>query len=129
MLRESAETSITVDDVTHVIDSGYMKEIRYNPATDLSTLSEVFISRANATQRSGRAGRVCPGKAWRCYSKSYLELPDIVRDAPLPEMMRIPLEEIILAILYLYLDNMDEIYRSYVSPSLYLPSIIISLFL
>ena len=43
-----AETSITIDDVTHVIDSGLVKEMQYEPAGNLSTLREVVISRASA---------------------------------------------------------------------------------
>eukprot|EP01033_Poteriospumella_lacustris_P016553 gene16553-11841_t len=49
-----AETSITVDDVTHVIDTGLVKEQRYHAVSGLSILEEVFIARCNATQRAGR---------------------------------------------------------------------------
>jgi len=44
-----AETSITVDDVTHVVDCGYVKELSYDPIGNVSTLQEVFISRAAGT--------------------------------------------------------------------------------
>lgn len=44
-----AETSITVDDVTHVVDCGYVKEMSYDPIGNVSTLQEVFISRAAGT--------------------------------------------------------------------------------
>eukprot|EP00981_Chlorochromonas_danica_P012868 scaffold5514_cov166-Ochromonas_danica.AAC.2 len=64
-----AETSITVDDVTHVIDTGRMKEHRHDPISGLTTLKEVFISRSSAQQRSGRAGRVSIGTCWRLYSE------------------------------------------------------------
>lgn len=66
-----AETSITVDDITHVVDSGFMKEQRYNPATGINTLQEVFISRSNGKQRAGRAGRVKPGTCWRLFGEAY----------------------------------------------------------
>jgi hypothetical protein len=49
----TAETSITVDDVTHVVDSGFVKEVRYDPASGVSSLQEVFVSRVSARQRAG----------------------------------------------------------------------------
>jgi HrpA-like RNA helicase len=53
-----AETSVTVDDVTHVVDCGLVKEMRYDPVANMSSLEEVVISKASARQRAGRAGRV-----------------------------------------------------------------------
>jgi HrpA-like RNA helicase len=57
-----AETSVTVDDVTHVVDCGLVKEMRFDPVANTSSLEEVVISKASARQRAGRAGRVrvCP---------------------------------------------------------------------
>ncbi|KAI1203370.1 P-loop containing nucleoside triphosphate hydrolase protein [Nemania serpens] len=52
-----AETSLTIDGITYVIDPGYVKENVYNPATGMSNLVVVPCSRASANQRSGRAGR------------------------------------------------------------------------
>lgn len=49
----SAETSVTVEDVTHVVDSGYVKEVRFDPASGISSLQEVFVSRVSARQRAG----------------------------------------------------------------------------
>jgi ATP-dependent RNA helicase DHX57 len=42
-----------VDDVTHVVDSGFVKEVRYDPASGVSSLQEVFVSRVSARQRAG----------------------------------------------------------------------------
>jgi HrpA-like RNA helicase len=50
----SAETSVTVEDVTHVVDSGYVKEVRFDPASGISSLQDVFVSRVSARQRAGR---------------------------------------------------------------------------
>lgn len=52
-----AETAITIDDVSFVIDCCRMKENRYDPATRMESLEDVPISKANAKQRRGRAGR------------------------------------------------------------------------
>lgn len=97
----AAETSITVDDVTHVIDSGWMKEMEHNAATSLSALTEVFISRSNAKQRAGRAGRVRPGTCWRMYAREVLE--ESAKEFPVPEMLRISLEDVVLQVLLLQL--------------------------
>lgn len=51
-----AETSVTVDDVTHVLDCGLLKEMRYDATSNVSSLQEVSVSRAAARQRAGRAG-------------------------------------------------------------------------
>ena len=97
-----AETSITVDDVTHVIDTGLMKEIRFDPESNISSLQEVFISRASGKQRSGRAGRVRPGHCWKLYSKEFFESSAIC-NYPVPEICRIPLEDVVLQVLLMKL--------------------------
>jgi ATP-dependent RNA helicase DHX57 len=53
-----AETSVTIDDVTIVIDSGKMKEIQMDKSSGISRLAETWVSQAAAKQRKGRAGRV-----------------------------------------------------------------------
>jgi len=58
-----AETSITIDDITHVIDTGRVKENRYDPTSHMSSLVEVWVSKASAAQRAGRAGRVRVSKS------------------------------------------------------------------
>ncbi|XP_076959181.1 DExH-box ATP-dependent RNA helicase DExH7, chloroplastic-like [Bidens hawaiensis] len=68
-----AETSITIDDVVYVIDCGKHKENRYNPRKKLSSMVEDWISRANARQRRGRAGRVKPGICFCLYTRYRFE--------------------------------------------------------
>jgi ABC-type dipeptide/oligopeptide/nickel transport system ATPase component len=53
-----AESSVTIDDITHVIDSGVVREMRYDPIAQLSSLSTIACSRASLTQRKGRAGEL-----------------------------------------------------------------------
>ncbi len=62
-----AETSITIDGVRIVIDSGLSRLPRYEPATGLTRLETVRVSRASADQRAGRAGRTQPGIAIRLW--------------------------------------------------------------
>lgn len=52
-----AETSLTIPDVKHVIDTGIVKETRYKPSSSMSELATVWASQASQNQRSGRAGR------------------------------------------------------------------------
>ena len=82
-----AETSITIDDVTCVIDSGKANEVRFDPVKGISRLQEVFVSQASCKQRRGRAGRVQPGVCYRLFSKKTWNgmeentLPEISRSA------------------------------------------------
>ncbi|HEY9110189.1 MAG TPA: ATP-dependent helicase HrpB [Rhodanobacteraceae bacterium] len=65
-----AESSITVPGVRAVIDAGLAREPRFDPASGLTRLATVNISQASADQRSGRAGRVAPGVAYRLWPES-----------------------------------------------------------
>lgn len=64
-----AETSVTIDDCVFVIDCGQMKEKRFDANRNMESLDLVWVSRANAMQRKGRAGRVMPGIAIHLYTK------------------------------------------------------------
>eukprot|EP00913_Durusdinium_trenchii_P018785 g17652.t1 len=68
-----AETSITIDDVTHVIDSCHVKETRFSPQSSTSVFSTVWVSQAAAKQRAGRAGRTRPGVCWRLCRQDFME--------------------------------------------------------
>jgi len=68
-----AETSVTIDGITAVIDSGFVKINYYNPKTFTSSLIETVISKASAQQRKGRAGRTRPGICYRLYGKKDYE--------------------------------------------------------
>ncbi|HET9484107.1 MAG TPA: ATP-dependent helicase HrpB [Xanthomonadales bacterium] len=65
-----AESSVTLPAVTAVVDTGLAREPRFDPASGMSRLETVAISQASATQRSGRAGRVAPGRAYRLWPES-----------------------------------------------------------
>lgn len=68
-----AETSLTIDGITTVIDSGYCRKLRFDSATGLEKLELERISRSSATQRAGRAGRLGPGRAFRLWSQIEFE--------------------------------------------------------
>jgi ATP-dependent helicase HrpB len=63
-----AETSLTIEGVQVVIDSGLTRMLRYDPSTGMNRLMTVSVSRASAEQRKGRAGRLGPGVCYRLYS-------------------------------------------------------------
>ncbi|KAJ8107090.1 hypothetical protein ONZ43_g6845 [Nemania bipapillata] len=89
-----AETSLTIDGITYVIDPGYVKENNYNPQTGMSELRVVPCSRASANQRSGRAGRVGPGKCFRLYTRhAYMSEMD---ESTTPEIQRTNLSSVVL---------------------------------
>ncbi|XP_035893626.1 3'-5' RNA helicase YTHDC2-like [Anopheles stephensi] len=88
-----AETSITMDDVVYVIDSGKVKQKYYDSYTSTSSLATTWISQACATQRAGRAGRTRPGICYRLYSRTRHAAMD---PYVLPEILRVPLAEICL---------------------------------
>ncbi|TNN01734.1 hypothetical protein fugu_011116 [Takifugu bimaculatus] len=67
-----AETSITIDDVVFVIDGGKIKETHFDTNNNISTMTEEWVSLANAKQRKGRAGRVCPGKCYHLYNEPHI---------------------------------------------------------
>ncbi|XP_059164775.1 ATP-dependent RNA helicase DHX29-like [Physella acuta] len=91
-----AETGITIPDVVYVIDSGKAKELRYMETSQMSALEEVFISKANCKQRTGRAGRVKEGFCFRLYTHSLFQG---LKAYSTPELLRAPLEELCLNIM------------------------------
>lgn len=64
-----AETSLTVEGVRTVIDSGLMRVPRFSPRTGMTRLETVMVSRASADQRRGRAGRLAPGVCYRLWTE------------------------------------------------------------
>src|SRR6188768_3083718 len=64
-----AETSLTIDGVRVVVDSGLARRSMFDPATGMARLETVRISQASSIQRAGRAGRTAPGSAWRMWGE------------------------------------------------------------
>lgn len=91
-----AESSVTIPDVTHVINCGIEKQIEMPNAgsTHAEVLMDTWCSQASAKQRSGRAGRVMPGTAFHLFSQDFYEA--CMLEYSTPEMLRKPLDRIIL---------------------------------
>ncbi|XP_023547917.1 pre-mRNA-splicing factor ATP-dependent RNA helicase DEAH7 [Cucurbita pepo subsp. pepo] len=99
-----AETSLTVDGIFYVIDTGYGKMKVYNPRMGMDALQVFPVSRAAADQRAGRAGRTGPGTCYRLYTESaYLNemLP-----SPVPEIQRTNLGNVVLLLKSLKVENL-----------------------
>ncbi|MGH7938340.1 MAG: helicase-related protein, partial [Chthoniobacterales bacterium] len=90
-----AETSLTIDGVRVVIDSGLARIARFDPRRGINTLFIEKISRASAEQRTGRAGRTAPGQCLRLWT----EREHLERAAQeLPEVKRLDLAEVVLTL-------------------------------
>ncbi|KAA0717455.1 putative ATP-dependent RNA helicase YTHDC2 [Triplophysa tibetana] len=88
-----AETSITVNDVVFVIDSGKVKEKTYDALNNVTMLKMVWISKASALQRKGRAGRCRPGICFHLFSR--LRFNNML-EHQIPQLLRMPLQELCL---------------------------------
>ncbi len=91
-----AETSITIDDIVAVIDSGRVKETSFDPQTNMRRLDETWASRAAGRQRRGRAGRVRAGQCYKLYTRDLEE--QRMPERPEPEIRRVPLEQLCLSV-------------------------------
>ncbi len=90
-----AETSLTIDGITSVIDTGWCRRQNFDPQTGLEKLEMQRISKASATQRAGRAGRLRAGRAIRFWSRAEHdqladnEEPEILRTDPTPTVLEL----------------------------------------
>jgi ATP-dependent helicase HrpB len=91
-----AETSLTVPGVIAVVDSGFCKQMQYDPHSGLDRLQLTRISKQSAAQRAGRAGRTAPGRVLRLWTEhEHRALPE----SDQPEMMRVDLAAHLLSVL------------------------------
>ncbi|MFY9493444.1 MAG: ATP-dependent RNA helicase [Minisyncoccia bacterium] len=90
-----AETSITVDGVVYVVDSGLIKQMSFHPESGIQSLDVVKHSQAGCDQRAGRAGRTRPGICYRMYTQADFNLarPRFTE----PEIRRVGLASVVLA--------------------------------
>jgi len=88
-----AQTSLTLEDVRLVVDSGWARVPRFDPASGVTRLATVRASRATADQRRGRAGRTAPGVCWRLWDEAETRgLPGFER----PEILEADLSRLML---------------------------------
>lgn len=88
-----AETSLTIEGVRIVVDAGLARRQRFDPASGMSRLETLPISRASAEQRRGRAGRLAPGVCYRVYTEAAERQ---LADATAPEVLEADLAPLAL---------------------------------
>ena len=108
-----AETSITIEDVVAVIDTGRVKETSFDPSNNMVKLAEIWASRAACKQRRGRAGRVRAGKCYKLYTKA-AEVK--MAERPDPEIRRVPLEQLCLSVRAMGIHDVPGFLASALSP-------------
>ena len=101
-----AETSLTLDGVKYVIDTGLCKLKVYNPKIGMDALRVTPISQANANQRGGRAGRTGPGLCFRLYTEHSFNTE--MWENNVPEIQRTNLANVVLLLKSLKIDNLLE---------------------
>ena len=98
-----AETSLTIPGIRYVVDSGRAKERQYDPSTGVQAFQVSWISKASASQRTGRAGRTGPGHCYRLYSSALFE--DHFVQFSKPEILRMPIEGVVLQMKSMNIDQ------------------------
>lgn len=98
-----AETSLTIPGIRYVVDSGRAKERQYDPTNGVQTFAVSWISKASASQRTGRAGRTGPGHCYRLYSSALYE--DHFEAFSKPEILRMPIEGVVLQMKSMNIDQ------------------------
>ncbi|KAK0336444.1 putative ATP-dependent RNA helicase DHR1 [Friedmanniomyces endolithicus] len=98
-----AETSLTIPGIRYVFDCGRAKEKRHDNATGVQTFEIDWISKASASQRTGRAGRTGPGHCYRLYSSAVYERD--FAEHTVPEILRTPLESTVLQLKSMEIEN------------------------
>ncbi|KAL7831661.1 hypothetical protein AOLI_G00292090 [Acnodon oligacanthus] len=110
-----AATSLTIDGIKYIVDSGFVKQLNHNSRVGLDILEVVPISKSEAQQRAGRAGRTSAGKCFRIYSKEVWE--NCMPEYTTPEIQRTSLTSVVLTLKCLgvhdvirfpYLDHPEE---------------------
>ncbi|MAE21649.1 MAG: hypothetical protein CMK92_04395 [Pseudomonas sp.] len=89
-----AETGVTLPSLRHVIDTGKVISVTYDPFTDSHVLMERPVTRAESKQRMGRVGRIQPGVAHLCYTEQTF---DTMRENPLPSILTSDITMLILS--------------------------------
>lgn len=110
-----AETSLTIQDVRVVIDSGRAKELRHDPIHRTNVLETVWISQANCKQRKGRAGRTSAGLCLRLYPSYVMESMPL---QPVPEIQRTSLTSLCLDIFVLMGETTSTCYQEFLDQCL-----------
>ncbi|MBI2108645.1 MAG: ATP-dependent RNA helicase [Parcubacteria group bacterium] len=100
-----AETSITIDGIVYVIDSGFVKQKHFHPESGIESLDVVHHSQAGCNQRTGRAGRTGPGFCFRMYTEKNFNRRPLFTE---PEIRRISLAGVVLLMESIGIENVAD---------------------
>ncbi|KAF0932563.1 hypothetical protein E2562_010443, partial [Oryza meyeriana var. granulata] len=100
-----AETSLTIPGIKYVVDTGKQKVKNYNHATGMASYEIQWISKASASQRSGRAGRTEPGHCYRLYSAAAYGKDELFPEFSEPEIKKIPVDGVVLMLKFMAIDK------------------------
>lgn len=93
------ETGITIPDLKYVIESGFVKEVSFNPNFGCTTVIDKNVNQSSARQRMGRVGRNAPGVAYMCYAEKTYDsfysnsIPDILKEDIAAFMLNVAIQE------------------------------------
>ena len=107
-----AESSITIDGIVYVVDPGFTKQKVFNPRGKMESLLINIISKENADQRAGRAGRTKPGKCYRLYTEESYEKE--LKKSSIPEILRSNITSVVLNLLKLGIN--DLVHFDFIDP-------------
>jgi pre-mRNA-splicing factor ATP-dependent RNA helicase DHX15/PRP43 len=117
-----AESSLTIDGIVYVIDSGLELSVKYDPQKKINIMTKNFITKAQMSQRKGRAGRTKEGYCYKLYTEKNEEN---TIDFPLPEIKKVDLKNICLSLLKMGLvinkgnfnvENTIEMFTKFIEP-------------
>ena len=100
-----AETSITIPGIRYVVDTGMVKEMKFDPKRNKSSLEVTTTNKSSAEQRKGRAGRTQAGRCYRLYSE---EEYAAMEDGSRPEILRVHLGQAVLKLLELGIEDITQ---------------------
>ena len=100
-----AETSITIPGIRYVVDTGMVKEMKFDPKRNKSSLEVTTINKSSAEQRKGRAGRTQAGKCYRLYSE---EEYAAMEEGSRPEILRVHLGQAVLKLMELGIEDVTQ---------------------
>ena len=107
-----AESSITIDGIVYVVDPGFTKQKVFNPRGKMESLLINIISKENADQRAGRAGRTKPGKCFRLYTEESYQKE--LKKSSIPEILRSNITSVVLNLLKLGIN--DLVHFDFIDP-------------
>lgn len=108
-----AETSLTIPGIKYVVDTGREKVKNYNSSNGMETYEIQWISKASASQRSGRAGRTGPGHCYRLYSSAVFN--NIFSDFSTAEISKVPVDGVVLLLKSMHIGKVSYYIRNFIS--------------